>query len=104
MDVGTRGDHRLDQSVQRCAVRLDRGAELESLPATHDRHPVHPDFAADQHDITGTGSPRANVDTVVDHPDARGVDEYAVAVAAVHYFGITGDQPHSSGSGGMPDS
>lgn len=90
MEVGGDREHGLHQPAQGRAVALDLHAELQALAHTHDRHAVHADRAADDHDVAGDHPLRTEVDARRDQTDPGGVDEDAVAVTGVHDLGVAG--------------
>ncbi len=80
MQVRRERQQRCDQSIQRCGVALDDGFKLQPLTNAHDGHAVVADGAADDHDISGAGAVRANMNIVGDDADSRGVDVAAVSM------------------------
>ena len=87
-DVGTRGQHRCDQAVQRRGVGNNRGVERQVLALAHDGHAMVAHGARDQHHIARSGAVAAEFQALGQHADGGGGDENAVALAAFHHLGV----------------
>src|SRR5262245_38575682 len=72
-------------------VADDRALEFEAFANGEDGDAVGTDIAAENHGVTGTHFMGRDFDMGVDLPDAGGGDEDTVALAALDYFGVAGD-------------
>ncbi len=61
----------------------------------HHRHAVIAEGAAEQDAIAGTRPVAGKLDTLRNHPEAGGVDEHPIALAALYDLGVAGDDAHS---------
>ena len=95
------GEHGLDQFGQRGAIALQRALETEPLADRHDRHAVPAEVAAQQDRVAGLDPGGRDLDALRHPADAGGVDEDAVALAAIDDLRVAGDDPHAGRPGGL---
>ena len=62
------------------------------LTLPHDRHAVIADGAAKENLVAGAGAVGRDFNCVRHHANARGGDEYLIALAAVDHFGVASDK------------
>ena len=99
VDLHAAFEQRRDEAVQRRGVALDGGLELEVLAARQDGDAVIAERAAHQDHVPRPGAIAARRDDRGrDHPDAGGVDEYAITLAALDHLGVAGDDRHAGGA------
>ena len=80
-----------DQPMQRSRIAHDRGLEFQALAARHNGHAVIADRPAQQHTIARPRLVGRETNARPHNPDARGIDENAVALAAFDHLGVAGD-------------
>ena len=86
-----RPEQDLDDPVSAAVSLAIVGLEGEALAHRQDRDPVIGDRAVDDHDVPRPRATRIDVDPRRDHAEPRGVDEQAVALAAIDDLGVPGD-------------
>ena len=88
-----------DEAVQSGRVALERRLEPQALAHRHDRDAVHGDRRRSARTTSPGRARRGEITTPGgDDPDARRVDEDAVALAAVHDLRVAGDDRHARAS------
>ena len=81
--------------VQRLAVGLDVGLELQPLADGHDRDAVKPDRAGEDHDVAGRRPVGGRGHALRDEPDPRRVHEEPVGGATPHDLRVARDDRDS---------
>ncbi len=73
---------------------------VQPLAGGQHRHAVVAEGAVDQHPVTGAGAAPVDLQVMLQHADAGGIDEQLVGLAARHHLGVAGDDLHAAAVGG----
>src|SRR5581483_3117365 len=92
VNVRSRRQHGLHESVEWRGVAFDFAFKFKALAHRHDRNAVRGNRTIDDDFVTGLRAAGMNVYAGIDQPEAGGVDENFVALAAVHDLRITRHQ------------
>ena len=93
--IGRRGDNLGNKVVQRRRIGLDIGVEGKLFAATHDGNAVIAHSAGNQDLVAWFAVGAGKAYAFGDEADAAGVDEHAIAMAAVNHLGIAGNDVHA---------
>jgi len=63
-DIFARGEHRLDQPIQRGSVARNFGFKLQPLPHGHNCDPMHGNRPADDDFVAGSRTPSMDIDAI----------------------------------------